>query len=198
MGQKNEVSLLALILGFIGLVADLISISVFAYSIISGTDTSSDSSIPVTIARIIVLLVVFVASAGLVVAGGSGLSGDIYKAVFFFFGSLYILVSAVFLGRISWYFLIDNNYDVGQWFGYVILILIVVAFGWALYYLSGQRTYAVVVPYLLVTAEQIGIWLWQFTWGDLPSVIWVYIGNIMLFVVTSVLVMAITIISSES
>lgn len=97
------------------------------------------------------------------------------------FGWLYIVLAAALFAVISHRFIVEANYDFGEFIGYIILIALIAGLGYGITLMVERRTSYYSIPFMLVALEQIVLWLLLIVSRQGITFDWTFIGNLLFF-----------------
>jgi hypothetical protein len=182
--DKFSLRRIAAFISCVAFTANLITATVFIWDLLF---SSSRPLFGAVIAQAALIAAVFVFAILLLVyarRGYTGLDGTVG-----ILGWLYIFLSAALFGVISQRFIVDANYDFGQFVGYIVLIGLVAGMGYGVTLLIKRRTDYFSIPFMLVAVEQIILWLQLIVAGYSIYFGWIFIGNLLLFGYAGLLVL---------
>ena len=129
------------------------------------------------------VIVVYVFALALFAYSRSQL-GERFEAVVYLLSWLYIILAAILWMIVSYRFVMDFDPDLGafQALLYSSAILVISSFGALIARIVNEPVRHYVIPFLLATVWQLGLWIWRFAFDRSLPTIWNGVGSLLLFI----------------
>ena len=165
--------------------ADLITVAIFLRNLFEkGTIVSFGNAL----SQVAIIVTIFVFAFALLIY--SRVDFKDFDGLVWLFSCLYIAFSSAIFAIISYRFIVYGDYDLGEFIGYGLLILLIAGLGHSVASLIEKPTEYFAVPFMLVALEQIGLLVVQiFTRKALSFFSWVFIGNLLFFIYCSLFIL---------
>lgn len=161
----------------LGIIADLAAVGLYLNNLFKGT-------IPFNIASafpwISIIIVIFLFS--FMLFSFSKHESDLLDGIRWVFGWVYVIFAALILAVISNQFILEANYGIYEYFGYILLIILISGLGFIINADSSLRYFS--VPYMIVGLYLVILWL-NLLYQNPQSIDFnlTFFGNLLLIVV---------------
>lgn len=180
MGTDDIISLRgALGIFFVlGIIADLATVGLYLNNLYKGTiPFNIDSAFP----WISIIIVIFLFSFMLLTISQN--DSDFLDGIKWLFGSAYVIFAALILAVISNQFILEANYGIYEYFGYILLIILISGLGFTINAdYSSSRYFS--VPFMIVGLYMIILWF-NLLYHHHQDVVFnlTFLGNLLLILV---------------
>lgn len=183
--RQNTLKKVSAIVATLSFTADLLTLALFLRDLVLSDLTVDLSSIT---ARVIIIISAFAFSALLIAYSRTGDWKSFTSVTATFFSWLYVLFSALLLAIVSYRFILESDYEIGTYFGNVVLSAFIAGLAFIVMLIAGKSSAYFSLPFMLVSLEQIVLWIIRI-FNRLPVRFdWTFIGNIGLFVYSGILI----------
>lgn len=161
----------------LGIIADLTTVGLYLNYLFKGTiPFTIDSAFP----WISIIIVIFLFSFMLFTFSKN--DSDLLDGIRWLFGWVYVIFAALIFALISNQFILEANYGIYEYFGYILLIILISGLGFIINANSSLRYYS--VPYMIVGLYLIILWL-NLLYQNPQSIDFnlTFFGNLLLIVV---------------
>lgn len=172
----------------LGIVADLATVGLYLNNLFKGTiPFNIDSAFP----WISIIIVIFLFSLMLLTFSKN--DSDILDVIRWLFGWVYVIFAALLFAVISNQFIFEANYGIYEYFGYIVLVILISGLGFIITNSSSQYTNSssryFSVPFMIVGLYQTILWL-NILYLNPQAIVFnlTFLGNLLLFVVSASLI----------
>lgn len=184
LNKLNDLSLpkVSGIVAVITFLANLITVGLFFRDLYQGNLPTGGA-----IAQVTIIVVVF--GFAFLLLFYSRQKDESLDGIIWLFSWLYILFSAAIFGVISYRFIVEANYNFGEFIGSIALIILIAALGYCVSVFIEKPSHYFSIPFMFVALWQIILWIFQIFARKTITFSWAFAGNLLLFIVASAFVL---------
>lgn len=156
MDENITLRKIAGLFSVLAIIADLITIGIYLNNVNIGVvNFNIESAFP----SIFIIVVIFIFAMLLFNYSDKG---DFIERTIGTFSWVYVILAAMLFAIISKKFIVETNYGVSEYFGYIILIILISGLGFLISSIIDQPLHNFAVLFMLVGLYQTIVWISQF------------------------------------